>query len=396
MALNLGAGILIVRWLSVQEYGYYVIGCLLQMIVAQFSDIGLTNCINALASSNGNRQSEIIKIYNAAWQYRKKLIPIALFLMTIIGILIFHKQTLSTINLLLICLIAASSGLLLSAINMTKASLNASQNVRLLFRIGLIEALFRFCLSFLCLIFSSAELALFINLVSLLFAWLLAKSYIPNADAMFDLGNYSDEVRNFVNPLIISVVYSTIQGNLGIAILGFFGAINFVAQTGALGRLGQLLGFFLLLNQFWVQPHFSQIRSLASFRSSLSKMILVLLTIGAIVMISTYLIPSAWLWILGVGYKSLDLELKLALFSSILAGYYAVFYAVVLAMRATKGQIWYVVLGVSLQVLFLFLFKISTTLDALMLSLLPNLAGLIIQIFIISRYLRASAWVNRG
>jgi hypothetical protein len=62
-------------------------------------------------------------------------------------------------------------------------------------------------------------------------------------------------------------------------------------------------------------------------------------------------------------------------------------YTVALSRNATNLQSSTVVFGLIAQISFIFLWGIETTIDALWVNMLPAISSLIIQIFIVSRFI---------
>src|SRR5439155_17120858 len=96
----------------------------------------------------------------------------------------------------------------------------------------------------------------------------------------------------------------------------FSGNTNSVAEVGALGRLAQILALASLLNQFFVQPHFAQIHDSQRFERRAAALTGSLLLAGVILITSTVVFPTVWLFVFGPHYRHLDEALPWVVFGA--------------------------------------------------------------------------------
>lgn len=378
--VNVAVGVLFVRWLPIEAYGFYILGTVLQAVACAFSDFGITNGMNILVARNQSDRRAQAAILLAAWKFRKKLIPVALLSALLLAGFLLDVQVLGAIQMGGIVGIAIVSGILQSKLNISKSLLNASHDAGGLLRVGLAECCTRMALVPACLWFPAAGTALAVNAIALLVAWGYIARYSPESSApAVDAEAFGEQIKGFVTPLMPSVVYSVIQGHLGVCILGFVGATGMVAETGALGRLGQLIGIILVLNPFWVQPYFARIDCTRRLGADIVRVVAILIGGGGALVFSSCVYPEVWLWLLGDNYSSTTRELPWAVLSAVTNCANSVLYTIVLARNVTRGQTWCVTLGAGFQVLYVGLVGVNSTIDALLLGMLPAFGSILVQ-----------------
>ncbi len=122
------------------------------------------------------------------------------------------------------------------------------------------------------------------------------------------------EILSFVKRILPGAIYYCVSGQITIWLISFFGNTNSVAQVGALGRLGMLLGVIGTLMSTLVTPRFAR---LPNDKNKLTKIFfqiqLGLTLFGCLAVGITYLFPNQILWIIGPEYANLQTELILCI-----------------------------------------------------------------------------------
>ncbi len=383
--LNIVVGILFIRWLPIEEFAIYALAVIVQSVVAVFSDFGIANAVNTLTARLSKKKKSSVVVMQEAFRLRRRFIPFALFSAFVLGWFLLSSVNVVEIRLLFLIVFVIVLGLIQSQLTIGKALLNARSQSDLLFKVGLVEAFLRLALSFLCFLYTYVEVAILINLIALLVAY-LTMQYL-SSDFQKTAASSSlvkEELLKFTLPLIPSTIYSLAQSHIGIFILSMLGASQMIAETTALSRLSQIFSLFLVLGPFWLQPHFARINSKKIFIKDLVVGMGVLTIIFSFVISSTYIFPYVWLWFLGDGYKSNNAELPIAMISSVIYLANTFFYTITLSRNATNWQSWTVIIGLTTQIGFLFFYDVDTTIDALIINMLPAISSLVIQIIILS------------
>jgi hypothetical protein len=101
-------------------------------------------------------------------------------------------------------------------------------------------------------------------------------------------------------------------------------------------------------------------------------------------MISTYLVPELWLFILGENYIDLTNELPLLMLCAVASLVSGTLYSIAISRGVTTRQSWAIVPGLLGQIAFIALNGVSTTTDALLLNLIPAVGYVLAQAVLVS------------
>jgi hypothetical protein len=183
-------------------------------------------------------------------------------------------------------------------------------------------------------------------------------------------------------PNIPSTVFYAIQAQITLMLITVFGhSSSSVANIGALGRLSQI---FLFLGQMFpilVEPYFARLSPSRLKRVYLPAVAFVALGLGSFAALA-FLFPEAFLWVLGPQYRSLRVEVGLAILGSAVQ-YTAGFMWVVHSSR--RFVYWWnnvanVVLILLVQVAFIWRLDMSTVRHVLILNIFTAAASLLVNI----------------
>jgi len=381
--VNILVGIFFIWWLPVEDFALYVLVLFLQTMSCAFSDFGISSGVNTFVSGKIKDHKFHATTLHTAWKLWRQFIPVAVLSGCVLAFFILTPLVQGW-RAFTFTFVAVLCGILQTRINVQKSILNARSDAKSLLWVGISECVPRLVLSPLCFFLPHIEIALIINFIGIFSALFLIDRLTSNIKCDFKSSSMdSARLEKFVLPLIPSVVYSVFQGHLGILILSGYGFSNMVAETGALARISQILGILLLLNPFWVQPRFAKIIDRSKFCYETFKITLILVLLGTSILLSAYLMPNFWLWFLGKNYQASGADLPIAVGSMVLYSSSAVLYTISLSRKATHGQSWAVILGLGFQMVFLWVYGISTVSDALFLSMLPAVGSLMVQVALI-------------
>jgi O-antigen/teichoic acid export membrane protein len=388
-AINLVSGLLIIRLLPVSEYALYTIASLLLSVGSLGSDMGLSQAVNTLGAKIRDDRQALGSLYAGAYRYRRILhllaLGVILFLAT--SMLYGHEWGLTS-TCVSVALVMVTSWVQQS-ISLKKSILNVRHDADGLLQAGASEAIPRLLLVVSCVVWPTAVTALMVNLFGVLVgryflsgrcAGLMREHASPHESQLRDL-------RLFVMPLIPGVIYYMLQGQISIFLLSLYGLTTSIAEVGALGRLGQIIGLLMLLNAFVIQPYFARIEQKSVYISSVRLVMAVLLVFCLVIMISAYWVPGCWLFVLGEKYAGLGRELPLAIVGPLLTLLGGSLYTMVIARNITRGQFWYIVVGIASQLVFISVFSVRTTFDALILNMLPSIGYILIQSILLLKVL---------
>jgi O-antigen/teichoic acid export membrane protein len=393
-AINIIAAMAFVRLLPLPEFAALTLCLAFTNVGAVLSDLGVAQAFTSLGS---RLRSEIVsysKLFSAADAVRRRLALIVILITPIafaftVGI---PREGALLQAIILVALICAN--LAITQRNaLLKAVLSTQLDINTIGRALIAEAVTRAALVVLVSIYPTARTAMIVNLVGALVATLVlrlgCKKYLDMAC------NSTDEDRRaiarFFYPLIPSAVYFAIQGQLAILILGYLQLDASTAALGALGRLGQIVGILTVANLYLVQPYFARIVEPSQFRVQLSRVLAVIGAVWILLILTVIFVPGSWIWLLGSKYSYLLPDLPLAMLSILISITGSTMYSIAISSGETRSQLWYVPIAIGGQVLFAVMSGFNGTRDALLFNLIPALAYLGVQSWIVLKRLRRSS-----
>lgn len=387
--VNAVVGLLVIRVLPVTEYAAVVTILFIQVAACVLADLGLSHIVISKLSSKSTDRAHWRAVIESAILQRNEFAFFTLPLVGVLGMFLLKDLSLPRISLISIFAIGVMTGLVQSSLNIRKAALNARHDNDALFRLGMFEGTLRVVLFPLILSSPTALMVLILNFIAvgctLVLFSMQSFEVKPQAEVLQE--NYRDELRSKAIPLISSVVYALIQGQIAVLLLGLVGQPQMVAEAGALSRLAQVVNLFLVLNPFWVQPHFSKLETNSALLKSLIQVGVILVLFMSVVWASVIWLPNCWLWLIGDQYAHTSSLLQIAMGGILINAAFSVLYTVSVARGLVVGQHWAVSLSVGLQLFFILLFGIHSVENALILQLLPGLGGFLIQCLLIGRAL---------
>ena len=387
--IDLITALLILRYLPVKEYALYIISSLLLTIGSTGSDLGLTQAVITLGARIQNNPTELGSLFSTARKYRRNLFSITSIIIIILTpIMLGRRFTLSDI---LICLLLILlSNWFEQTVSLRNSILNIHHDLKSLFQAGIITSLSRLIFTVtICKIIPIAIIAIAINLLGYIInsfiLQFLGKKYLDEQEVPSI--EHKQELNAFIYPLIPGVIYFIIQGQVSIFLLSLFGHTIPVAQVGALGRLGQIIGSLEMINPFFIQPYFARLEKKKKYIIKGLLIILVLLFSIIIILISSFIFPQAWLYLLGSHYNDLTHELPLALAAPLILLIGATLYRMLIAQKTTKGQSFSILISIGIQLLFIWIKGVNTASDALLMNVMLNSGYLVLQLFLMGRLL---------
>ncbi|HET9212123.1 MAG TPA: hypothetical protein VFR03_17100 [Thermoanaerobaculia bacterium] len=222
---------------------------------------------------------------------------------------------------------------------------------------------------------------------------LLAKPTHP-AGIAEDLGPYRRKILRYLLPSLPSALYFSIQGPLTVWLAATFGSTRNIAEVGALGRLGLIMGIFSSLTGVVFLPRLARITDERLYWRRYLQFGALLLAIAAAVLLAAAVVPDLFLLLLGKKYSGLYTELLLTVGSSgfTLVGGYAV--SVNLARSWNRWEGLAVVLLIASQGVMVAVLPLSRTAGVLSFNLLSGAVGLSLQMMITLTGFFRPRWVQ--
>ncbi len=213
------------------------------------------------------------------------------------------------------------------------------------------------------------------------------------AESVPPLGPYRRRVVHYLLPTLPSAFYFALRGPLTVWLAAAFGAPQTIAEVGALGRLGLIVGLFSGLIGVVFLPHLSR----TDDRLYLLRYLQfggLLAAVAAALLLAAWVSPRPFLWLLGERYSGLDHELLLVVANAgvALIGGYVV--SVNMARSWTRWQALTVVLEMCVLAAGVAALPLSTSAGILTLGLLCAASGTLLQTVVTYVGFRRPAWVQ--
>jgi O-antigen/teichoic acid export membrane protein len=209
-----------------------------------------------------------------------------------------------------------------------------------------------------------------------------------------DLGPYRRKVLHYLLPSLPSALYFSIQGPLTVWLAATFGGTRNIAEVGALGRLGLMMGIFGSLTGVVFLPRLARIADERLYWRRYVQFGAALAAVAAAVLLAAALAPGLFLMLLGKQYSGLHRELLLTVGSSAftLVGGYVV--GVNLARSWNRWEWLAVVLLIASQAVMVATLPLSRTSGVLAFNLLSGAVGLSLQLAITVTGFFRPRWVQ--
>lgn len=212
--------------------------------------------------------------------------------------------------------------------------------------------------------------------------------------ALVDLSPYRRRVIRYLLPSLPSALYFSIQGPLVVWLAATFGGTRNIAEVGALGRLGLVVGIFSTLTGVVFLPRLARIADDRLYRRRALQFGGSLGALGLAMVAATWLAPRPFLWLLGPRYSGLDQELLIVVGAAgltLVGGYVT---GLNFARAWHRWETVAVCLLALAQALLLWVLPLSTTSGVLLFGLFSAMVGLTLQLLIAAAGFMRPEWVR--
>jgi O-antigen/teichoic acid export membrane protein len=314
------SGILVIRLLSTQEYGYYTLANTMLGTMILLADGGISTSVLAQGGKVWSNREKLGSVLVTGFSLRKKFgvasliiaIPLLLYLLRL------HNTGWLTAILIIASIIpaffTALSSNLLTVGPMLHQHILPLQKVHVKVSacrlMMLLLTLFVFPWSFIAILSASLPQLwgnLRLHKISTIYA-----NWKQKPDPIIE-----KEILVVVKRILPGSIYYCLSSQITIWLISIFGTTASVAQIGALGRLAMMLGFFSAIFGALIVPRFAR---LANNKELILKRFLQiqmgLIALFLIIVLLVSLFPTQILWILGKDYSGLEKELVLSVAGS--------------------------------------------------------------------------------
>jgi O-antigen/teichoic acid export membrane protein len=205
---------------------------------------------------------------------------------------------------------------------------------------------------------------------------------------------YRRAVLRYLLPTLPGALYFSIQAPLTVWLAATFGAARNIAEVGALGRLGLVVGIFASLTGVVFLPRLARITDERLYLRRGLQFGAALLALAAGMLAAAALAPGLFLLLLGDHYAGLHRELLLVVGGAGLALLDGYVVAINLARGWTRRQGLAVICLIAVQAALAALLPLSTTAGVLAFNLLSSAAALTCQLAIAWAGFTRPHWVH--
>ena len=216
----------------------------------------------------------------------------------------------------------------------------------------------------------------------------------PENEQIVDRRLYRRRIVRYLLPTLPSALYFSIQSPLVVWLATAFAGTENIAEVGALGRLGMVVGLFSSLTSIVFIPRLAQVTDDRIYLRRYFQFGGFLAVVGLGLVAAAWLFPGLFLFVLGPNYSGLRWELLLTVAGSavgLLGGY---FVAVNLARSWNRWQGAAVAVMVASQGVMVAVLPLGTTAGVLTFNLLTAVVGLMLQLGVNAIGFTKSHWVH--
>jgi O-antigen/teichoic acid export membrane protein len=388
--LNMLNGFFLLRWLSIEQQALFSIAFSVQILLTSLSDLGLCGSVIALVGQHHYDKVIVGKYIASARSLRNIFFLIAFLLCLVLYPILMKQQAWNSHIFWLNMLPVILAGYFQADMGIYSAPLMIHKKLNALYLPQILSSALRFLVNFILFIvtYINSFTTLTINALMLFFNSRVFKKKAK--DLFVDVSKDSllsqqarGEMLKYVSPQIPGLLFNSIYGQLQVFIAAFFGKANNIAEVAALGRLSQLFLLLSAFNSVLIGPYIAK-SSLHALPKKYFASLMLAIAIAVALIVSAYILPGFYLFILGAKYYHLKSELILMISTASISFVSMVFWI----MHSSRQWVfwwasWAYIAGVILcQIAGLLTINLSTTHGVLVLSLITAVVVFLIQIFI--------------
>ena len=318
VAGNLLYGFLCIRLLPVSEYAKFVVVFAVQGSLTVLLDLGITGSIVPLVGERIDDRQLIADYVASLRQLTSRIYAVIAPVSVVVYPIFVHNRNWSwqvvaaMVAILLVSTWFARVGAAYGAVLIIRRDRRRWYRAQMASSLGTLALLG----IFIALHQLNAFSAILINVAGIIY---VAADYFFRARVLLGTpGVPSREKRGAIIqltlPIVQSVLFFALQGQLAIFLITIFGRTGEVASVGALSRLGQVFVLFSQMNPILVEPYFAKLpRSLLKSNYLAAVALAGGFGLGMVALARAF--PGLFLWVLGPKYAGFRTEVVLVIVS---------------------------------------------------------------------------------
>ncbi len=378
------SGILIVRTIEQREYAYFTIANTMQGTINLLADIGVSVGLISIGGRVWQDRHRFGELIATALHLRKQLAVVVVLVVVPIMYLMLVKNgasipyTLVLIGFVLIGLVFQLSVGVLGVVPRLRSDIGkiqifdfAAAAVRLV------------ALAALMFVFLNAAVAVAVaSLVSFL-QYLMFHHYAAGAVDLHAPENADDRLAivRLTKHLAANSVFYCLQGQITVFLISFFAhRTSSIAEVGALGRLAMIFSVLTnLLTNIFV-PAFARCQERRKLGRLFGLIVGGVAVFSATIVLSAWLLPNEFLFVLGNKYSHLQYELLLMVGAAVLGALTGTFWSLNASKAWVAGAWLYIPLTLLTQVALIPYTNFASVTGVLIFNLLSAIPNLFLNI----------------
>lgn len=384
-ALAAITGLLLVRYMSVGEYGLYTLALAAVTFVSVFSDLGVSGALHYFFRKALGGGIPFAGYVAAALDIRRRLLLAGwLFALVYVG------HTGSTLGFgwadlaIILAMIAGATWLQVDA-SIALIRLRLEQRYRQSYVAELVAHAARLALvvAGLAAIEFRAWMAVLVNALGFALTARGGRAIsgpVPQAASRELAGDIRRRVFRLMLPTSLGSIYFALQAPIVVWICSHFGNLTTVAEVGAIGRLGAIFGLITGFVSSVLVPRLSAVTDDTLYLRRYMEGWLALLVVGGLMVAASLAVPEWLIFLLGSAYAGLTNDVVIVTLTAVIMTWGGFATAVKHARGWVRNQFLVIMFLVIAQVGFAMFIDLSTTRGVLLFQLATAIALLFVEV----------------
>lgn len=390
-ALGFVSGIVLIRSLSKEEYGYLTIANSMQSMMNGLADSGVSIGISEIAGKVWNDKYRFGQLIQSALDLRKWLALISTSIITPIMIWVLLRNNISTTSAILITIAILIElyfyleSSVLETVPRFYSKIKTIQNLDIVFAVTRLILLGVGYFTFL-----NSVIAAFISTIaSACRTILLRRVANQEIDVKVEKNlDYQKHILTIVKNFIPNSIFYTFQGQISILLISIFGNTQNIAEIGALSRFSMIFALVTPIMSSIAFPAFSRCQNQSLLKLRYWQIVLANILFGTVLIGISYFFSDQILWILGTKYSGLSSEFTLVVLLGTVGHIGGVMWGLCCAKGWIKNMWLEIPIKLSVQIILLLFMNLSNIKEVILFGIFSYVPSLILVAIIAYQNLR--------
>ena len=390
-ALGFVSGIVLIRSLSKEEYGYLTIANSMQSMMNGLADSGISIGISEIAGKVWNDKYRFGQVIQSALELRKWLALISTSIITPIMIWVLLRNNISTTSAILITIAILIElyfyleSSVLETVPRFYSKIKTIQNLDIVFAVTRLILLGVGYFTFL-----NSVIAAFISTIaSACRTILLRRVANQEIDVKVEKNlDYQKNILTIVKNFIPNSIFYTFQGQISILLISIFGNNQNIAEIGALSRFSMIFALVTPIMSSIAFPAFSRCQNQSLLKLRYWQIVLANILFGIVLIGISYFFSDQILWILGTKYSGLSSEFTLVVLLGTVGHIGGVMWGLCCAKGWIKNMWLEIPIKLSVQIILLLFMNLSNIKEVILFGIFSYVPSLILVAMIAYQNLR--------